>query len=153
MTRELKITHPHDGDVLNRHDGAEAASEILVPVRGTAPPGAQVLVNGAEAQMQGGEFSCAVPLAKQRNTITAQAGDAADEIAVWWNKGSRKRYRFSIDDNILWLKDLGTRPGDYGSPVRPLVPRVLAADARGVWNQGSYQHLLPDRGLRSDPDA
>ena len=37
----------------------------------------------------------------------AESGDARDEILVWCDKGSVKRYRFSVDDNIEFLKDLG----------------------------------------------
>jgi hypothetical protein len=115
MPAELKITHPRDGDVLNRHDGAESESELVVPVRGVAPPGASVTVNGIEAERAGGEFSCTVPITRKKSEIIAQAGEARDEALVWWNKGSHKRFRFSLDDNILFLKDLGLHPDDYSS--------------------------------------
>ncbi len=115
MTQPLRITHPHDGDVLNRHDGVETETRIMVPVRGTCPTGAAVTVNGENAHVQGNEFACTVQLTRKRETLTARCGDAEDEILVWWNKGSLKRFRFSIDDNILWLKDLGTHPEDYAS--------------------------------------
>ncbi len=108
------ISH-RDGDVLNRHDGTETAESITVTVRGTCPPGSQVTVNGLPAIVTGGEFACDVALTRKRNFITACAGDSSHEILVLWNKGSFKRYRFSIDDNILWLRDLGLHPEDYNS--------------------------------------
>ena len=115
MSTALRITHPRDGDVLNRHDGVEAADNLTIMVRGDAPSGGRVLVNGIEANVHGATFSCNVPLARKRNLIVAQAADARDEILVWWNKGSRKRFRFSIDDNIQFLKDLGLNSGQYAS--------------------------------------
>ena len=111
----LKIAHPRDGDVLTRHDGVETAEALTVTVLGTAPPGEAVFVNGAEAFVEGSAFSCEVPLSRRRNTLTARAGGAVDEILVFWNKGSRKRYRFSADDNILFLRDLGLEPDKYAS--------------------------------------
>lgn len=115
MTATLEITCPHDGDVLSRHDGIETEDALTATVRGTAPSGAKVLVNGIEASAEGGAFSCDVPLSCKKNRIIAQAGGARDEVLVFWNKGSRKRFRFSADDNILFLKDLGTNPEGYPS--------------------------------------
>jgi hypothetical protein len=112
---KLQITEPRAGDVLNRHDGQESKESLWIVVRGTAPAGAAVQVNGVDADVSGGQFACEVGLDRQRNVLVAQAGDERDEIEVWWNKGSRKRYRFSLDDNILFLKDLGTEPDRYPS--------------------------------------
>jgi len=111
----LKITAPRDGDVLNRHDGAQAEDSLSIIVRGVAPDGAPVRVNGHQAKIEDGDFSCAIPLSQQHNTIIAQAGESQDTIGVWWDKDSRKRFRLSVDDNIQFLKDLGTRPDNYPS--------------------------------------
>lgn len=115
MPGHVLITSPRDGDVLNRHDGVESATELVVPVRGTAPPGVPVTVNGVPVRRDGDLFSCAVSLAARRNSIVARAGEDSHEIVVWWNKGSRKRYRFSVDDNILFLKDLGLQADQFPS--------------------------------------
>jgi len=115
MTTALRITYPRNGDVLTRHDGAETEDGLEITVRGSATAAGRVLVNGAEARVEGETFSCAVRLSAKRNAIVAQAGAMRHPIEVWWNKASRKRYRFSVDDNILFLKDLGTRPGQYPS--------------------------------------
>ena len=115
MIAPLKITQPRHGDVLNRHDGAETGEALTVMVQGTAPRGATVRVNGVEASVDGDTFSCDVPVLRRKTTVTAQAGDAVDEILVLWNRGSRKRFRFSCDDNIFFLKDLGTAPEKYAS--------------------------------------
>lgn len=113
--KSVRIVEPRDGDVLNRNDGAETAESLTVVVKGVAPGGVAVLVNGAEAVRDGEGFSCAVPLSSRRNSIVAEAGGAKDAVEAWWDKGSRKRYRFSVDDNIEFLKDLGTEPEKYPS--------------------------------------
>ena len=115
MAPSLEITFPRDGDVLNRHDGRETASALTVTVRGTAPAGATVMVNGAPAEVSGPSFTSEVELGRRENWITAQAGDSSHAIEVFWNRGSRKRYRFSVDDNIEFLKDLAAEPSAYPS--------------------------------------
>ena len=115
----IHITSPWNGDILNRHDGSETAESLTIEVRGTAPPGASVSVNGAPANVEGTSFRCLVPITERKTQITARAeGDGqalSDTITVLWDKASFKRYRFSLDDNIEFLRDLGTAPQAYDS--------------------------------------
>jgi hypothetical protein len=111
----LRILSPHDGGVLNRHDGAESADDLLVTVSGTAPGGAPVSVNGVPATVEGARFSARVSLRARRTRLVAEAGGECDAVEVWWSKGSQRRFRFSVDDNIQFLKDLGTEPESFGS--------------------------------------
>jgi hypothetical protein len=119
MAGEVQITCPRHGDVLNRHDGEERADTLVVRVEGTAPAGAVVTVNGTVAHVQKSSFSCDVPLRERANSITAacpaQRKELSDTITVLWDKGSRPRYRLSLDDNIHFLQDLSARPEEYGS--------------------------------------
>lgn len=112
---KVQIVLPRHGDVLNRNDGTETAEGLMISVRGTAPAGTEVTVNGATAQCSEGTFSCPLLLTKRNERIVAEGGEARVECSVFWNKGSKKRYRFSVDDNILFLKDLGLNPGQYPS--------------------------------------
>lgn len=111
----LRLDFPKDGGVLTRHDGAETPEALALTVRGTAPAGAGVLVNGVVAERDGAAFSCVVPVTGRNAVIMAESGGERAEARVFWNKGSRKRYRFSVDDNIQFLKDLGTNPAAYPS--------------------------------------
>ena len=115
----LRITSPRNGDILNRHDGLETEDSLLVTVKGSVSGTAEVNVNGVAATVAAGEFTCQVPISKRRNTLCAVAktpnGEYTDEAVVLWDKKSFKRYRFSIDDNIQWLKDLGSHAEDYFS--------------------------------------
>lgn len=115
MPNQLRIVVPVEGDVLNRHDGYQTADTLSVIVEGVAPEGAAVEVNGIQVVAENGAFSCPVPLSKRRNRILAKAGEMSHEIEVFWNKGSKKRYRFSIDDNICFLRDLGIEPDKHPS--------------------------------------
>ena len=109
------ITFPCDGDILNRHDGEETPDGLTITVRGTAPEGAPVRVNGALARRADDTFSCPLRLTERSTRIVAEANGSSLEARVLWNRVSRKRYRFSVDDNIQFLKDLGTNPDRYPS--------------------------------------
>ena len=111
----VRIVEPLDGDVLNRHDGVEDGQSLTVTVHGTVSPGQEVSVNGMAADVLGESFTCPVALHARDTAIVAQAGAARHEIRVLWNRGGRKRYRFSVDDNIEFLKDLGLHPERYPS--------------------------------------
>ncbi len=111
----FRIVFPQDGDVLTRHDGEETDAGLAIRVRGVAPPGAAVSVNGAVAECIDGAFECPLLLTQARTALVAETQDAKTEARVYWDKGSRKRYRFSVDDNIEFLKDLGLAPEQYPS--------------------------------------
>lgn len=115
MSASLRTLAPKDGDVLQRHDGEETAENLIIEVRGVAPSGQAVSVNGITAERSGEEFHCRVPLEARKNRLLAVSGADRHEIEVFWDKASFPRYRFSIDDNIEFLKDLGLHAGDYNS--------------------------------------
>jgi len=115
MEATLKIIYPREGDVLNRHDGLETEAGLTISVTGVCPENAHVAVNGQKARVREGAFSCDVRVSRRESRIEAECSGQRDEIAVWWDKGSRKRFRFSVDDNIEFLKDLGQHPDRYAS--------------------------------------
>lgn len=115
MLGAIDILFPRQGDILDRNDGKETADALSITVRGVAAREARVTIDGVVAQRSGNDFSCEVTLKGRRNRIVAACGDARQELEVWWNRSSRKRYRFSVDDNILFLKDLGLEPERYRS--------------------------------------
>lgn len=115
MSSNLQVTFPHDGDVLNRHDGRMEGGTLIVAVQGRAPAGEAVAVNGVPAKVQGETFTCEVPLTQREEIIRAQAGGQVASVRVLCNLHSCPRYRFSVDDNIEFLADLGTQPDRYAS--------------------------------------
>jgi hypothetical protein len=115
MKPDLEITWPRDGDILNRHDGEEKDGRITITVQGryTGPP--PLRVNGEEAVCDGQAFTCRVTLKDRESIVTARGRDTQAQARVWWLRGSRRRFRFSVDDNICFLRDLGTDPARYPS--------------------------------------
>ncbi len=118
----LRIEWPWDGDVLNRHDGDESGAGLTIEVRGTAWPRARVSASPRGESVTAdatGRFSLPVTLTEREQTVTVSAeGPARVEQATLrlvWDRQSRPRYRFSSDDNILFLRDLAQHPDDYPS--------------------------------------
>ena len=106
----IHITFPFNGAVLNHRHGKQTDSSLLINVTGTAPNCAKVTVNGVEARRAGELFSAEIPITKFETRITACAtgvqGESQHSVRVVWDKYSRPRYRFSIDDNSFFLRDL-----------------------------------------------
>jgi len=109
------VTWPWSGDILNRHDGTVSPQGLTVWVRGIAPVDATVTatcISGekqgepAQAKRDGIHFEAPVLLLGQRNVIRVNSNDQTIDIPVLWDMNSQPRYRFSVDDNILFLKDL-----------------------------------------------
>ncbi len=106
----LQIHYPFHGAVLNHRHGRQTDAGLLVEVRGTAPSGAAVLVNGIPAHRDGECFSAAISLTRFENDIRAEVngfqGRAEHSVKVVWDRHSRRRFRFAIDDNIFFLRSL-----------------------------------------------
>ncbi len=116
---KLQISHPRDGDILCRHDGTIEDGKLHIEVSGAALEGGQVTVNGVAATMTEGWFSARIGLEVGPQLITTQLrlGGASFEqrLGVTVNLNSRKRYRFSVDDNIDFLADIGRDPEAYAA--------------------------------------
>jgi hypothetical protein len=106
----LHIHEPPHGALLNHRDGIEENGTLYAQVRGTAPLACELSVNGVTAQRQGEGFSARVPLQQGRNELVANAkgfqGISEQRISVVWDRTKQKRYRFAIDDNCFFLREL-----------------------------------------------
>ncbi|MDY7009389.1 MAG: hypothetical protein SVV80_01370 [Planctomycetota bacterium] len=106
----LQITEPFDGAVLNHRNGRQTKDSLIIRVCGQADESARVSVNGVAASRNGAEFSADVALREKETDIVAVAEGPADRretgVRVVWDRYSRKRYRFSIDDNSFFLRDI-----------------------------------------------
>lgn len=116
----LRVDFPWDGDVLNRHDGIETADGLLVSLRGRAWRMAEVEVDGRPAIVsEDGRFEAPVRITRREQTILvdARSGSRVEQqrIRVMWDARSRPRFRFSVDDNVLFLRDLARSPDQYPS--------------------------------------
>ncbi len=106
----IKILSPFHGAVLTHRNGKQDASGLTIEVKGTAPLETTVKVNGVEAKRCGELFYAPVKLTQFETEIVAEAegfqGTGRHSVRVVWLKNSYKRYRFSIDDNSFWCRDL-----------------------------------------------
>jgi hypothetical protein len=109
----IRIDFPFEGAVLHHRLGKKEGNDLLVRVEGVATPGIPVRVNGREADRDDNRFYCTIRLADRVETIQAECegadGRATHSVRVLWDRESRPRYRFSIDDNSFFLRDLVQR--------------------------------------------
>ncbi len=118
----IRIHWPVHGAVLNRRHGEQSAEGLAIAVRGTAPPLEDVRVNGCRALRRGEEFEARVVLREFEQEIAAVCGGKNEgcshggiygtgehRVRVVWDRASRPRYAFQIDDNIFFLRHIFQR--------------------------------------------
>jgi sugar lactone lactonase YvrE len=114
--QSLRITEPADGAILNRHDGERTEAGLRIQVKGLAPPGGAVRVNGTAAAVTNGEFQSPVLLRERESRIVVEGADGRrDQITVLWDRDSFPRYRVSTDDSIWFLRDIARNASTYTS--------------------------------------
>ena len=108
----IRIEEPFDGAVLNRRHGELVNGGLKIRVCGAAKAG-RVTVNGAPVPCENGRFCTHVVLRDPVTEIVAVAegpsGRGEARARVRWDKHSMPRYRFSIDDNIFFLRDIAQK--------------------------------------------
>ncbi|OGV66847.1 MAG: hypothetical protein A3K18_30370 [Lentisphaerae bacterium RIFOXYA12_64_32] len=102
----VRFTNPIDGAILNRHDGRETRDGLQIVVHGRCPKGEPVTVNGNPADVKGGEFRATVCLSARETVLRAACAESLDTVTVLYDRNSFKRYRFSLDDDIWFLRDI-----------------------------------------------
>ena len=112
----LAIEEPFHGAVLNRRHGEEVEGGLKIRVSGQAPLIQAVTVNGAPAQRAGTRFAGEVVLREKETEIVAASegayGAGEHRVRVVWDRHSFPRYRFSVDDNSFFLRDLAQKQYD-----------------------------------------
>jgi hypothetical protein len=106
----IRIEEPFHGAVLNRRHGKQVRGGLEIKVTGQAPVGGVVIVNGSPARRDGTKFSSEIILHQKQTDIVAVSennfGRSEHRIRVIWDRHSEPRYRFSIDDNSFFLRDI-----------------------------------------------
>ena len=110
---QVKIAAPAHGAVLNRRHGTQTGDSLTIRVTVEAPEDTPVTVNGAVGRREAGRWVADVALRECESDIIATVqGNGApkeDRIRVVWDRFSRPRYRFSIDDNSFFLRDIAQK--------------------------------------------
>ena len=109
----LKIHSPFHGAVLNHRMGEAVDGGLKIRVAGSARLQDMVTVNGTPARRQGTHFDAHVVLRERETDVIAKAAGATGEqvhrVRVVWDRHSIPRYRFSIDDNSFFLRDIAQK--------------------------------------------
>ena len=113
----LRIEDPFHGAVVNHRHGVQDDSGLTLTVTGAAPAYGEVTVDGRPAKVVNGRFTAQARVTAPEQDIVAEYsgtfGKQQHTVRVVWDKASRPRYRFSIDDNSFWLRDVCRH--DYAS--------------------------------------
>lgn len=106
----IRIDEPFHGAVLNRRHGTATDGGLKIRVQGVAPLRSNITVNGMPAKREGNKFVTEIVIRDKEPVVSAVAdgwfGNNEHSVRVIWDKNSYPRYRFSIDDNIFFLRDI-----------------------------------------------
>ena len=103
----LRIEEPVNGQVCNRWDGVDTPEGRQIAVWGVCDADASVTVNGQPAEVRNGHFHASAVLSGFRTEIVARSasGESAEAV-VFHDRSARRRFRFSVDDGIWFLRDI-----------------------------------------------
>jgi hypothetical protein len=115
--KTIKVSFPVDGDMLTGRDGIVKDGSLLTKVKISDAGGSSITVNGNPAKYDGKLFLGDVLLKDYKNVIevTDKVSGDKQNLTVYWLKNIEGKYRFSLDDNILFLKDLNSNATKYKS--------------------------------------
>jgi hypothetical protein len=109
----LRIIDPVDGAVLNHRHGKQTAASLTIRVAVEAPAEYRVSINGTPARREGNLCVADVVLSAHDNELLAvgegPSGSQEHRVRVVWDRHSRPRFRFSIDDNSFFLRDIAQK--------------------------------------------
>jgi hypothetical protein len=114
---DIRFLSPVDGDMLCEYDGTVTNKSLLTSVKILAPAGSKIKVNGDDAKYSNTIFLADVRLKDYKNIIELTDGITGNRqsITVYWLRNYINKYRLSLDDNILFLKDISDNAGRYKS--------------------------------------
>lgn len=106
-----------DGDCVNDRDGKKTENGIKIPVTVKAASGANVFLNGNPMAECDGIYTTDIELCGYRNAIIAEdkTNNKSTRINLFCLKKPIGKFRFSSDDNILFLCDINEHKDEYTS--------------------------------------
>ncbi len=109
---------PLDGVMLTDTAGQKTDEGLIIKISVDAPSGRHYCINGKPMTESMHElYTCDYTLKDYKTTLvlTSDAEEKAREIDVYYLRKAYYRYRFSLDDNIRFLRDLDANKGVYRS--------------------------------------
>ncbi|MGI6561179.1 MAG: hypothetical protein ACOX3Q_01220 [Clostridia bacterium] len=115
--KNIKIIKPWNGDFMYKEDGYEKDNALFIPVTVQAPSGSELFLNGRPMKAENGVYEGEAVLTgyESKIVLTDKDNRVLDEIRLYWAKNTDMKYRFSLDDNIWWLRDLAKNASVYKS--------------------------------------
>ena len=106
-----------DGDCVNERDGQKTDHSLELPVVVEAPANCEVVLNGLPMTYENGVYTATAKLLGYRNTLLAEDRTNGTEakIVLLYMPAAVGKYRFSSDDNILFLQDITANQDVYQS--------------------------------------
>ena len=116
-SKPVHFVFPIDGDCVNSADGIREGNDVIVKVKIAAPENAELYVNDVKAVKNGDVYEVDVRFESYRTSLTAidTVSGESDTIAVFKFKAPEKKFRLSVDDNILFLRDIAKNQDKYAS--------------------------------------
>ena len=158
----LKIDEPFHGAVLNARTGRLSDTGLSIHVSGRAGLHDVVTVNSVPTERDGQRFRAEVTLTERETDIVARAvgsaGEAEHRVRVLWDRHSKPRYRFSIDDNSFFLRDLAQKQYDslfecfYLAGLRDLYEKHGAKFVLNIYYTTGDDFELPQLSDRYRPE-
>ena len=154
---QVQITAPIHGAILNRHDGRQDDAGLHITVQGVVSEADTVTVNGVRARIVGATFTAEYTLDAHETVLTAVAERGGETLShavtVLWDRRSFPRYRFSLDDDVLFLRDIALeRPKSLFDNFYLGFMRDLR-DRYGAKTHINIYYAYEDFDLRQMPDT
>ncbi len=106
-----------DGDCINERDGIKTENGIRISVLVEAPAFCEIVLNGKRMEEEDGVYRADVELCGYRNALFVEdtTNHTSARICLFYLKAAVGRFRFSSDDNILFLQDITENQDKYRS--------------------------------------
>lgn len=113
----IRFVNLIDGDCVNERDGKKIENGIEIPVIVEAPENCEVTLCGKPMTYVNGAYHATVALYGYRNTLLAKdiTNGTEAKIVILYMPTAVGKYRFSSDDNILFLQDITENKDTYHS--------------------------------------
>ena len=106
-----------DGDCVNEFDGKKTENGIMIPISVSAPEGCRLTLNNIPMSENCGTYTSEIEICGYRNTLTVKdhTNNSQATIRLFYLKNATGKFRFSSDDNILFLWDINEHKDEYKS--------------------------------------
>lgn len=114
----IRFISPTEGDVLlTDTDGEIIEKSLKITIIVEAPEGAQITINGIKAEKRDGCHIASILIDGYRNRIEAVDALSGNKqtITVFWFRNANGKYRFTVDDFIIAMKDITENKDKYRS--------------------------------------